>query len=114
MSKLFFDHLLDMSDIDKKVKKIVKNKDERDEILQMIDEIVNHRVMGCIFSQLPEECHEEFVAEFAKRPHDESLLSYVSERVTGDIEEFIQREIHVLADELLLIIHGKVAPHPSH
>jgi len=103
MSKLFYDHLVDLSELEKLVKKHVKDADSRQEIYNLVDEIVHHRVVGCILERLPEHHHKEFLDHVAGRPHDHSILEYVRERVSEDVEEFIRHEIYVLGTELLEI-----------
>lgn len=104
MSKIFYDHLVDLEHIETRIKKIAKTAGEREELYKLIDDIVNHRVLGSIFRELPEKHHKEFVGELKKRPHDIRLLKYIQERVTRDVKEFIKYEIHSLSTELLQII----------
>lgn len=107
MSKLFYDHLVDLSDLEKLVKKHVKDEAARAEIYQLVDEIVHHKVVGCILDKLPHEYHKEFLDGIHKRPHDEKLLDFVRERVSEDVDEFVRREIYVLGTELLAMFATK-------
>jgi iron only hydrogenase large subunit-like protein len=110
MSKIFYDHLIDLGSVEKRVKRIAKTSDEREELYHLIDDIVHHRVLGCIFENLSESEHKNFVSEFKKRPHDKNLISYLQERVRVDIEEFIRMEIHALATELLQLVTDSTKP----
>lgn len=110
MSKIFWDNFIDLTKVEKKIKKIVKNPDEREEIYALIDEIVHHRCLGCILDNLPQSEHKNFISEFSKRPHDESLFDYLREKVEVDFKEFIKMEMHALMDEILLIVHNKTSP----
>ncbi len=110
MSRIFYDHLIDLGHVEARIKRIAKSADERDELYHLIDDIVHHRVLGCIFDALPESEHKAFVAELKKRPHDLSLISYLQTRVAHDIEEFIRREVHLLAEELLGLISESTLP----
>jgi hypothetical protein len=102
MSKLFFDHLIDLKDIDKEIKKVTRSSEEREELWRLVDEMVHHKVMGCILDKLPREQHEEFLDMFHKSPHDEELLlSYLKHRVGDNIEEIIKQEIGGFASDLL-------------
>lgn len=101
MSKLFYDHLIDLSELEGQIKKHVKDPDARHEIYRLIDEILHHRVVGCILDRLPGEHHKEFLDHVAKRSHDESILEFVRERVTEDVEEFIRNEIFLVGHEIL-------------
>jgi len=101
MSKIFYDHLVDLSEVEKKIKKITKTQEEREELYRLVDELVHHRVVGCILDELPEKNHKEFLQEFSSRPHDEGLFAYLGQHVGRDVFEFIKKEIHMLTVELL-------------
>lgn len=108
MSHIFYDNLLDLSEVEKYVKKHVKNEHERDEIYHLIDEIVHHRVVGCILDKLPSEHHKEFLEKFSDAPHDMALMGYLVSRIGGDVSEFIRKEVYLLGSELLELIRPKV------
>lgn len=102
MSKLFFDHLVEYKKIDKEIKKAAKTAEEREELWILVDEIVHHKVLGCILDRLPRENHEEFLEMYHKSPYDEELLfGYLKGKVGENIEESIKQEIGSLATELL-------------
>ncbi len=101
MSRLFYDHLVDFSELEKLVKKNVKDEASRHEIYKLVDEIVHHRVVGCILDRLPENHHKEFLDHVHKRAHDTGILEYLKERVAEDVEEFIRREVYLLGTEIL-------------
>src|SRR3972149_6175670 len=100
MSKLFYDHLVDLSELEKLVKKHVKDEEARHEIYKLIDEILHHRVVGCILDRLPENHHKEFLTHVSEKGHDESILEYLQERITEDVEEFIKHEVYLVGTEL--------------
>lgn len=104
MSKIFYDHLLDLSEVEKQIKTHIKDPEERAEIYQLVDEIVHHRIVGCILDNLPKEHHKEFLEKFGEKPHDSELFKYLGERVVGDVEHFIRQEMYVLGSELLQLI----------
>lgn len=102
MSKLFFDHLLEFKKIDKEVKKVAKTAEEREELWALVDEIVHHKVMGCILDKLPRPHHEEFLDMFHSTPHDEELIfGYLRTKVGADVEEKLKMEISRISEELL-------------
>jgi len=102
MSKLFFDNLIEFKEIDKQIKKVVKDSAEREELWLLVDEIIHHKVMGCILGKLPREHHEEFLDLFHKSPHDEELIfKYLRTKIGDNIESLIQQEIGDLSSDLL-------------
>ena len=107
MSKLFFDQLVVLDAVDAEIKKVATSKEEREELWGLVDEMVHHRIMGCVLDALPSPHHEEFLAKFNRAPHDESLLDYLKEKIGENIEEIIRQEVGNLAFELLEEIRGK-------
>lgn len=102
MSKVFYDRLVELKEIDKEIKKVAKTSEEREELWALVDEIVHHKVMGCILDNLPREHHEEFLEMFHTNPHDEEFLfGYLRKKIGKNIESLIQEEIGGLASELL-------------
>jgi hypothetical protein len=102
MSKLFFDHLVELKEVDRQIKKVAKTAKEREELWGMVDEIVHHKVIGCILDKLPREHHEEFLEIFHKSPHDQDLLiGYLRSRISDNIEDLIKQEIGDFSADLL-------------
>lgn len=102
MSKLFFDHLIELKEIDKQIKRVAKSTEEKEELWLLVDEIIHHKVMGCILDKLPREHHEEFLDIFHKSPHDSDLLiKYLRSRTNSDIEDLIIKEINDFSLNLL-------------
>jgi hypothetical protein len=107
MSKLFFDQLIVLDDVESEIKKVAKSPEEREELWGLVDEMIHHRVLGCILDKLPRESHEEFLGKYHAAPHDEGLFGYLKEKIGDNVEELIQTEIGGLAYELLEEIRGK-------
>lgn len=113
MSKVFYDHLVDFSELESLIKRNITDPSEREEIYRIIDEIVHHRVLGCILDRLPREHHSGFLNEVSERPHDEGILEYLKDKVVEDVAEFIKREIHGLSVELLGLVAEKTDSKPK-
>lgn len=101
MSKIFYDHLIALDDIDKEIKTVAETPEERYELWQIVDETIHHRVLGCILDNLPKAHHEEFLYRFHEAPYDEGLMGYLKEKIGENVEELIREEIGNLAFELL-------------
>lgn len=113
MSKIFYDHITDLSEVERRVKDIAHTQEEREELYRLIDEILHHRVLGAVLSKLPESHHKEFLDRFTNKPHDSNILLFLSEKIKEDVEEFIRQEVHDLVVELLLIVEGRTAKKSS-
>lgn len=101
MSHIFYDHLLELGEVEKAIKKAAQTIEERDELWQIVDEIVHHKIMGCVLDKLPIQQHTEFLERFEKAPHDESLLDYLKAKIGENVEELLRQELGNLAYELL-------------
>ena len=101
MSKLFFDHLIVLNDVDVLIKQTANTLEEKEELWGLVDEIVHHKVFDVILKNLPKHHHQEFLERFHTHPHDESLIDYLSEKIGQNLEDLIKQEIGDLAFELL-------------
>ncbi|HTK03559.1 MAG TPA: hypothetical protein VL401_02200 [Alphaproteobacteria bacterium] len=94
MSKLFFDHLLELDKLDRHIKQIATTQEEREELWLLVDEIIHHKVFDVILDRLPRHNHEEFLEMFHKAPHDEDyLFGYLKNKIGENIEEILKQEI---------------------
>ena len=101
MSKLFYDHLIILEELDHHIRRATETPEEKEELWNIVDEIIHHRVIGCVLNKLSEEDHYEFLEKFHQTPHDTKLISYVNLRIDDDIEEAIRDEIENIKEELL-------------
>ena len=108
MSKLFFDHLVVLDDVDTEIKSLAETEEERHELWHLVDEIVHHRVMGCVLNHLPEGNHNEFLEKFHEAPYDDSLMGYVDEKTEKNIENVIRDEMKDLKKEILELVKEKL------
>lgn len=107
MSKIYYDRIVILEDVERQINSIAQSEEEKDELWQIVDEMVHHRVLGCVLSKLPSKHHEEFLDKFGKSPFDESLFDYLKEKIGENIEELIKQEIGGLAFEILQEIKVK-------
>lgn len=101
MSKLFFDHLIVLEEVNVFINKNAQTREEKEELWGLVDEIVHHKVFDLILGKLPEENHQEFLKLFGSHPHDEGLLDYLKQKVGENIEDLIRQEIGDLSASLL-------------
>lgn len=93
MSKLFFDYLVILDDVESEIKDIAESEDERHELWQIVDETINNRVLELLLDKLEEEHHDEFLERFHGAPYDESLILFLNHRIGGNIENIIKDEV---------------------
>ena len=101
MSKLFFDHLIILEDLEAEIKEVAESPEEKEELWQLVDEILHHRILGCILDSLPAEHHHNFLEMFHQSPHDERIIHFLNKKIEGDIEGVIREEIKLLEKEIL-------------
>ncbi|KKQ52477.1 hypothetical protein A2865_03445 [Candidatus Woesebacteria bacterium RIFCSPHIGHO2_01_FULL_39_17] len=101
MSRIFYDHLIILTEVESEVKGVAQTQEDREELWKLIDEIIHHKVLGTILDSLPREYHEEFLEKFHNSPHDERHISYLNEKIGGNIEDVIREEIKLLEKEIL-------------
>lgn len=107
MSKIFWDKIIVFEEVEAEIKKVAKTPEEKEELWREIDEIIHHKLMGCVLDKLPKKDHQEFLEKFEKAPYDEGLFKFLTERVGEDIEDFLKLETEKLKTELLQLIKGK-------
>ena len=102
MSKLFFDHLLNLDKLDKQIKKVTKSSEEREEIWLLVDEIVHHKALECILDKLPKDAHVEFLTLFINHPTIKIYcLATLKNKISENIEELLSQELGLVSDEIL-------------
>lgn len=101
MSKIFYDHLIIIEEVEGVLRGV--EPEEKEELHRLIDEMIHHRVLGCILDHLPRKHHEEFLDRFHQAPYDESLINYLQLKTAKeiDIEAKIKEEVGKLKKELL-------------
>lgn len=101
MSKIFYDHLIILTHVETELKTTVETTEEREELWQIIDEIIHNRMLGFLLEKLPNDYHEEFLNAVYDEPYDTRHLDFLNEHIEGDIEEMIRSEVQLLEEELI-------------
>lgn len=101
MSKIFYDHLIVLEEVEVELKNIASSNEEKEELWKLVDELVHKKVFGLILDKLPKDNHTEFLKMFEKAPYDEGILEYLKGKIGQNIEELIKQEIGSLAFDLL-------------
>lgn len=107
MSRIFFDNLLDLKDLEKEIKQLVQTEEERHELWDIVDDTLNHKVLTFVLHNLPKEHHSEFLELFRVRPHDSELTRYLKEKIGENFEGLLKEEIGKVSYELLNTTRNK-------
>lgn len=113
MSKLFYDHLIILEEVEIELSHLNLERDERRELEKIIENLVHQRVINRILTHLPKIHHREFLNHFTKTPHDPFLLRYLDERIKESVEKHIGDEIQKVRKELLADIQQKTPKRSS-
>lgn len=102
MTKLFYDHLIYLEEVEIIIKKTASSKEEKEELWALVDEIIVHKVLGKVLEKLPRVYHEEFLTLFHKCPHDEiTIFGYLKSKAGEGIEKELQAELKNVGVEIL-------------
>ncbi len=104
MSKIFYDHLIVIEEITTVLDGKSITAEARQEVLSYADQTLHHHVLDVILTHLPKEHHETFLTRFHQAPHDESLLTFLKEKITVDIEKEILSEVQKVKKEIVALI----------
>lgn len=101
--KVFFDHLTLYSETISFLDGFAMDPEEKEEIIQIIDEIYHHHTLNLILSHLPKTHHEKFIHQLKADPNDPGLLVFIKENieVNIDIESEIKSQSQKIHHDLI-------------
>lgn len=105
MSNLYYDKLAVLKRVEIIINKSVETIEEREELWQIVDETLHHRVLNSVLCILPEEHHHDFLCMFHECPYDEKIINFINQRIDDDIEKIIKKQVKLLEKEILGIIN---------
>lgn len=101
MSKLFFDHLVIREEIDFELNSYTLDTEDREELLEVIDQTLIHHVLNVVLNHLPKAKHPEFVAKFHAAPNSDALIDYLKTHAHPEIESEIKKQAVKIKSEIL-------------
>lgn len=101
MTKIFYDHLIGLEEIDTELKGYHLQQEEYEELIRIADETIHHHVLNIILTHLPKEKHELFLETFYATPHDKKLLEFLKKEANPEIEEKISSEAKRIKGEII-------------
>lgn len=110
MTKIFYDHLIKIEEVCDELDNCKLNIEERDELIAIIDEIIDNKMLDAILDMLPEEHHEIFLNHFHQNPYDEELIKFLKEKVSDDIDKKIEDKAVQIKKEILAEIKKSRKP----
>ncbi len=101
MSKIFYDQFIDLGDLKSKIDRISQSGEEKEELWHLVDEYVHHRILGCIFDNLPRKYHDEFMKRFYDEPFNDGLIEFLNAKMGMNFEKVVREEVDRIKKELL-------------
>ena len=92
-TKMFYQDLLNLSDLLEQFDQLRLSSVERDELLDIVRHTVHLEVVNHVLARLPEEEHEAFLVHLEEKPHDNGIWVY------------LKRSIHELESDLADLVH---------
>jgi len=100
-AKIFYDHLTITQEVTVELDRYHIDVSEKEELIQLVDETMHHRILDLILRNLPQDKHEMFLTNFHKAPHDPSLLEFLKKEISVDFEKQIADEANKIKKEIL-------------
>ena len=89
MSHIFYDHLVNRHELTAEIDNYELEAEDRQELLDLIDETLHHHILNVILNHLPKDHHVEFMILLKTAPHDPQILEFIKPKITIDIESEI-------------------------
>jgi hypothetical protein len=103
---VFYDHLLELDDLRSEIDSVAESQEEREELWQLVDEIIHHRILHVLLDNLDHEHHPDFIELYHKCPHDEVVLVFIKDKLGEGYEEIVKSEARKIASEVLEELHA--------
>ncbi len=100
MSRIFFDHLVEVEEVKVYIDKITETHEEKEDLWNLVDEFINHQIISTILSELDETLHEEFLSMFLEKPYDMEIVNYLNQKLPFPLENLINEKMGLIINEL--------------
>lgn len=97
----FYHHLIHTDDVIAEIDSYDISIDEKDELVNLVQQIFHNHTFNLILNHLPKNKHREFLSKFASTPYDLALLNFIKKEIKIDIEEAIKNQSEKIKKELL-------------
>ena len=92
MSRLFFDHLININQLQSQIDQLETTEEELYQLHQQIDELIQQRVVEVILDLLHQDHHHIFISYLHQNPADTRILIWLKQHIQ-DVESQIQQTI---------------------
>lgn len=92
MSLLFYDHLVNKSEILLYIEKLPEPENHKGKMKQLVDDIIHQGLVEFILQKLHPHQHHTFLSRLEAAPYDPELLSYLKDHISPDFEKELEEE----------------------
>lgn len=100
MSKIFFDHYVEIEDIKIFIDEVAQTHEEKEDLWNLVDEYINHKIISSILTKLDDQSQEEFLKMFFDKPYDSGIISYLDSKLGVAVGDVINLKIEEIKNDL--------------
>lgn len=101
MSKSLFNHLTLVEEIITEIDMHDLSTEERDELVDLVHQTMNHHTLAAVLDHLPQDKHQEFITKYTNDPQNQELLAWLKSEIKIDIEQEITTQAAKIKKEIL-------------
>lgn len=92
MSIIFYDHLIDRTEIHIHLDKLDLPEEKKSEFRSTIDNIIHAGLMEWILQKLHPHHHQTFLNRLQQAPYDPELIRYLKDHINEAVEDSLQQQ----------------------
>ncbi len=100
MSILFYDHLVNKSEVLLMIDQLSEPENHKGRLKQLVDDIIHQGLVEFILQKLHPHQHHTFLSHLETAPYDPELLTYLRDHIAPEFETDLEKE----ADKLIGLI----------
>lgn len=101
MTHSLFNHLTLVEEIITEIDMHNLSQEERDELVDLVHQTMNHHTLAAVLDKLPKAKHQEFIAKYKNDPQNKQLLAWLKSEIKEDIEAVITTQAAKIKKEIL-------------
>ncbi len=101
--KLFYSHLILIHEVHHQLESLPIKDSKKEELINLIEETVHHKILHSILDHLPTKHHENFLVHYHSSPYDLEILTFLK-RHDPEIEDKIKQAAEEVKYDLIKTI----------
>ena len=96
MSILFYDHLVDKTEVLLFIDHLPEPENHKGKLRQLVDDIIHQGLIEYILQKLHPHQHHTFLTRLEAAPYDPELLGYLKDHISLEFEQDLEKEAEKL------------------